>query len=149
MKGTFHTLVYPTRADYEAGRLWRHWTVHNDFTNVGYEWMWRRMAGQVDDSLASAVIAVGNGSGYFTGGETELQGEQQARVALDDGFPIVTGSVIRLQATFGERDGAFDWFERGVITPGGILLDRAVGDQGRKVLGAVWVVVAELELARS
>lgn len=149
MKGTFHTFVYPTLADYEAGRLWRHWTCHNDFTNVGYEWMWRRMAGLEGDSLAGATIAVGDGGGLFTGGDIALQGQQQASRPLDEGFPIITGATITFQATFGERDGAFDWHERGIYTPSGVLLDRAVGDQGRKVFGAVWVVQAELELARS
>jgi hypothetical protein len=149
MKGTFHTYVYPTRADYEAGRLWRHWTFTNDFTNVGYEWMWRRMSGLESDDLSRATIVVGDGGGVFTGGEMQLQGAQQAARSLDEGYPKIAGPKITFQATFGERDGAFDWMERGIVTPGGVLLDRAVGDSGRKVFGAVWVVQAELELGRS
>lgn len=148
MIGTFTTVVYTDRAHFEAKMPWRRWVTHNDFTNVGQEWMWRRMAGQVEDSLAGAVIVVGNGGGAFTGGETDLTGDQTGAAALDEGFPVITGSKITLRATFGERDAAFDWFERGVMTPSGVLLDRAVGDQGRKVMGAIWVVIAELELAR-
>lgn len=149
MKGTFTTFVYPSRADYEAGRLWRRWTHTNDFTNIGYEWMWRRMAGLESDDLSRATIVVGNGGGLFTGGEVQLQGEQQAARSLDEGFPVIAGARITFQATFGERDGAFDWLERGIMTPGGVLLDRAVADSGRKVFGAVWVLQAELELDRS
>lgn len=148
MKGTFTTVVYTDRAHYEAGMPWRRWVSHNDFTNAGHEWMWRRMAGQAEDSLAGAIIAVGDGAAVFTASEAGLAGEQTAMAALDDGFPIIAGSMITLRATFGERDGAFDWHERGVFTPSGVLLDRSVGDQGRKVLGAIWVVIAELELAR-
>lgn len=149
MKGTFTTLVYKTRADHEAGRLYKAMYSLNDFTNVGYEWIWRRVAGLEGDSLADARIAVGTGGTIFTGGEVSLQGDQTAEAPLDAGFPVIDGQRITLQATFGEREGVFDWLERGVMTPGGLLLDRAVGDQGRKVFGAVWVVVAELELARS
>jgi hypothetical protein len=149
VRGTFTTLKYNSRLDFKRRQLAEMAVTHNDFTNVGYEWMWRRMAGQTEDSLDNAVIAVGNGNGIFTAGQTELLGDQVSRMALDDGSPIVTGAKLTLSATFGERDGAFDWFERGVITPSGVLIDRSVGDQGRKVLGAVWVVIAELELATS
>lgn len=144
MIGRFTTMKYDAR-----GRLYEELVSYNDFTNPGYEWMWRRMAGQTPDSLDSATIVVGNGAGVFTGGETQLQGDQVASMPVDDGFPLVVGSKITFQATFGEREGAFDWMERGIVTPSGVLIDRAVGDQGRKVLGAVWVVQAELELARS
>lgn len=148
MKGTFTTIVYTDRAHFEARRPWRRWVSHNDFTNVGHEWMWRRMAGQAADSLDSAVIVVGNGGAVNTGGETELAGDQTATAPLDVGYPTIEGAKITFRSTFGERDAPFDWFERGVMTPGGVLLDRAVGDQGRKVMGAIWVVIAELELTR-
>lgn len=149
MKGSFTTLKYRSRRDFNDGRFYCASYSHNDFTNVGYEWMWRRMVGEVEDSLAGAFIVVGDGGGLFTGGDVQLQGQQQASRPLDAGFPMVEGAKITFQATFGERDGAFDWMERGISTPGGVLLDRAVADQGRKVFGAVWVVQAELELARS
>lgn len=149
MKGTFTTTVYNSRREFEDQCPSRVVVHHNDFTNVGYEWMWRRMAGQAPDSLDGASIGVGNGGDVFTGGETELAGDLTAERPLDDGFPLIAGPKITFQATFGERDAGFDWMERGVYTPSGVLIDRAVGDAGRKVLGAVWVVQAELELTRS
>jgi hypothetical protein len=66
-------------------------------------------------------------------------------VSVDDGRGH---SGISLLATFGEQEAAFDWQERGVVTAQGVLLDRAVRDQGRKVLGAVWQLQADLILDR-
>jgi hypothetical protein len=74
--------------------------------------------------------------------------------ALDEGFPLIqpyddgerVGVQLLLRATFGEQDAAFDWQERGVVSAQGVLIDRTVADQGRKVLGAIWQLEAALIL---
>lgn len=150
MRGKFTTWMYESRRQFELERPYCVEVSHNDFTNVGYTWMWERLAGRTTppDSLNEAVIGVGNGNAPFMPGDEALQGTEQWTAPLDVGFPEIVGSKITLQATFGERDGVFDWMERGIFTPSGVLIDRAVSDQGRKVFGAVWVVSAELELGR-
>ena len=146
MKGTFITWMYDSRADWIAQRPSGVHVISNRYTNVGLEWMWRRMAGMVPDDLSQAQIVVGDGRTESTGGEEALVGENQSRAPLDEGFPEVIGSRIRFRATFGEREGIHEWHERGIVVPSGILVDRAVGDEGRKVFGSVWDVEAELEL---
>jgi hypothetical protein len=112
-------------------------------------------------------MVIGNGADPFSPEDTRLAGDQTDQRPFDDGYPILVGPVdaegdplpdgegdpsvgirVSFQATFGERDAIFDWQERGVVTAQGVLIDRSVSDQGRKVLGQVWVVQANLDLLR-
>ena len=146
MRGTFTTTTYDSRDAFTRQLSSGIHVCHNEFTNVGFEWIWHRLVGVANDTLSQASIWVGDSAQPFNPGDVSLWGEQTANAGLDSGFPEVVGAKVTLRATFGERDAIFDWAERAVVTASGVLLDRAVGDQGRKVLGAVWVVEAELEL---
>jgi hypothetical protein len=143
--GTFTTRTYATRADWIARRESGVYVARNAFTTVGMTWMWRRMVGMVPDTLAEAEIVVGDGLSGFVGTEEALTGENQDRAGLTVP-PEIVGSRIVLRSTFTERQANFDWMERGIVVPSGVLIDRSVADQGRKVFGAVWDVEAELEL---
>lgn len=145
MIGTFTTRTYATRADWIARRESGVYVARNAFTTVGMTWMWRRMVGMVPDTLAEAEIVVGDGLSGFVGTEEALTGENQDRAGLTVP-PEIVGSRIVLRSTFTERQANFDWMERGIVVPSGVLIDRSVADQGRKVFGAVWDVEAELEL---
>jgi len=147
--GTFTTRMYDSREDQILELPSGVHVVRNAFTNVGMNWMWMKMVGLMPDDLSQAHIVVGDSGATFTGGEERLVGTTISSAPMMEGFPQVTGTKILLRAEFGERDGIHEWAERGVIVPSGVLIDRAVADQGRKVLGAVWVVEAELELAGS
>jgi hypothetical protein len=160
--GRFTTLKYPDRPALEAGRPADVAVSYNRFTQAGLEWMWRMMTGELRDTqagtltdhLGSARLLVGNSSQAFAYQDTRLAGDQTAQAALDQGFPLVQpyddgdrqGVQLVLRATFGEQDAAFDWQERGVVTAQGVLIDRSVADQGRKVLGAIWQLEAALIL---
>jgi hypothetical protein len=163
MIGRFTTVKFDSRAAFERGDVAETLVSHNRFTNVGLKWMWDMMAGQLrdadgtlNDHLGSARIVVGDGSSPFDLRDERLAGENTAQASLDAGYPTVNlqapgddgrgHSVISFLATFGEDQAAFDWQERGVVTAQGVLLDRAVQDQGRKVLGAVWQLKADLFL---
>jgi hypothetical protein len=163
--GVFTTRKYEDAAALRAGEPFEVVESRNAFTNVGLEWMWKTMTGQLrtaegtmTDHLGSARIVVGNGDSAFDPNDTRLSGDQTAQAELDAGYPTITGLVsvddesegmrLSLRATFGEQDAAFDWQERGVVTAQGVLLDRSVRDQGRKVLGAVWQLQADLILDR-
>lgn len=137
-------------------------------TDAGLRWIWqmclgdlRDAQGALTDQLKSARIVVGNGTTPFSGSDTRLAGELTEQVALDSGYPQLLGMVddgdndgepdacrLVFQGTFGEDKAVFDWQERGIVTAQGVLLDRAVTDQGRKVLGSVWEVEAALQLDR-
>lgn len=168
MLGVFTTTKYDSRTAYEAGREDDVIVSTNRFTNVGLEWMWRMMAGllrdgegKVTDHLSAARLLVGNSSQEFDPSDTRLAGDLTAQAQLTEGYPVIEGPImlpsddvvpngwrIRFSALFGEDQAIFDWQERGVVTAQGVLLDRSVMDQGRKVLGAVWQLDAELTLGR-
>jgi hypothetical protein len=128
MRGTFVTSKFADRAAFERREPYDVLTSHNSFTLVGMEWMWNMMIGNLrssdgtlTDQLSSARVLVGNGDRPFAFTDERLAGDQTAQAP-------------------------FDWQERGVVTAAGVLIDRAVRDQGRKVLGAIWQVEARLRL---
>lgn len=160
--GRFTTTQYDCRSDFERSRPSGILVSHNRFTLVGMEWMWNMMAGYLrssdgtlTDHIGNARLVVGNGDRPFEPTDERLAGDQTAQASLDNGYPQVRrvavedgpqAAEIVFSATFGEREGIFDWAERGVVSSQGILLDRAVSDQGRKPFGAVWTVEAALRL---
>lgn len=163
MIGTFTTTTFDNRRDFEERRPSGLYTNHNRFTLVGMEWMWRMMTGELRDAaagtltdhLGSARILVGNGDAEFSYGDTRLAGGETAQVALDSSPTIERIAAIEdgpdavelvMRGTFGEQDANFEWAERGVVSAQGVLIDRAVGDNGRKPLGAIWQVEARLRL---
>lgn len=163
MIGVFTTTTYESRAAFERGAVADVLVSRNSFTNVGLQWMWQMMAGQLrdadgtlNDHLGAARVVVGDGSRAFDLRDTRLVGEETAQATLEPGYPTIAlqapgddghaAGVISFLATFGEDQAAFDWQERGVVTAQGVLLDRSVQDQGRKVLGAVWQLRADLFL---
>lgn len=165
MIGTFITTRYASRHAFDARRPCGRDVSRNGFTEVGVKWMWEMMAGHIrssdgtlNDHLGGARIVVGTSDTPRSGIENRLVGDT-AEAPLDAGFPVVSSELISdddfvtpvsritFQATFGEDQAVFDWQERGIVTAQGVLLDRAVSDQGRKPLGAVWTVGAVLELS--
>lgn len=162
MIGVFTTTTFDSRRAFEERRPSGVFVSHNRFTLVGMEWMWQMMTGQLrdadgtlNDHLGSARLVVGNGSQDFSYADERLAGSETAQASPDEGFPtferFATDEVpdavdAVFRATFGEQEAAFDWQERGVVTAQGVLIDRAVADQGRKVLGAVWQLEARLRL---
>lgn len=166
MIGTFAVTKYADRRHFEHDCPHDVVVSRNAFTNEGLRWMWSMLLGQerdaaggLTDQLQSARIVVGNGTDPFSGTDRRLAGDQTAQADMVTGYPALLGmtnvgdeglEVCRLtfRSTFGERDAIFDWQERGVVTAQGVLLDRAVSDNGRKVLGSVWTVEASLDLTR-
>lgn len=168
MIGRFITRKYVSRRAYAAGHSYEVLESHNDFTNAGLQWLWKMALGQLrsadgtlTDQLSSARIVVGNGAAPFTGTDGRLAGDQTDQADMQAGYPRFDGMVddgdadgepdaaqVTFRAIFGEQQGIFDWQERGVVTAQGVLLDRAVTDQGRMVLGSVWEVEAALMLTR-
>jgi hypothetical protein len=163
VRGVFTTRKFEDRDAFTAGRPFDVVETTNHFTDQGLRWMWSMMAGQlrqadgtVTDHLGSGRVLVGNGELPFSPADTRLSGDQTDQVDPDAGYPVIQqwgdeelgGFRLVFRATFGEDKAVFDWRERGIVTAQGVLLDRSVSDQGRKVLGAVWQLEIGLELAR-
>jgi hypothetical protein len=163
VRGVFTTTKYEDRAAFTAARPFEVVECTNHFTDQGLKWMWSMMAGllrqsdgTLNDHLGSGRVLVGNGDLPFSPADTRLSGDQTAQVDADAGYPVVQqwgdedigGWRLVFRATFGEDQAVFDWQERGIVTAQGVLIDRSVSDQGRKVLGAIWQLEIGLELAR-
>lgn len=162
MRGSFTTTMYESRERFEAREPNGIHVVSNSFVTGGLQWMWEMMLGRLrgddgglTDHLGNARIVVGDGTGVVKLSDQRLAGEESAQAEMDAGFPSVQGLVqeenesfmrLALRATFMETEANFDWRERGVVTSQGVLLDRAVGDQGRKPLGSIWTTEAALDL---
>lgn len=161
--GTFTTSMFEDRAALHADRPSRVAVSHNQFVTIGLELFWRILLGQqrneqggLSDHLGKARLIVGNGATPFSDSDERLAGDQTAWADLDDGYPRTDGPVdtdegrvfrVTFQATFGEQVANFDWRERGITSVQGVLVDRSVGDQGRKAPGSVWTMQAALDLA--
>lgn len=162
MIGTFTTFKYDDRAAFERREASDILVSTNRFTVAGMTWMWNMMIGNLrssdgtlTDHLANARVLVGNGDRPMAFTDERLAGDLTAQAGLDAGFPTVAAIEgdegmdaveVTFRGTFGEDQAVFDWQERGVVTSAGVLIDRAVRDQGRKVLGAIWQVEARLRL---
>jgi hypothetical protein len=165
--GTFTTTRFDSRRDFDERRSSGAYVCRNHFTEIGVRWMWEMMTGRLrssdgtlNDHLGSARLVVGNGDLAYAPEQSRLTGDQTAQADMDNGFPLTSVEMtdvgedlrlpvgrITLRAVFDENTGNFEWREQGVVTAQGVLIDRAVGDAGRKPLGAVWETQAVLELS--
>ena len=160
--GTFTTIKFDCREDFERQRPSGLHVARNEFTVVGLEWMWRMALGELrndegglSDHLSKARLIVGDSDEPWTEAQERLVGEQTAYATLDDGYPRRDGMVqtdegracrVTFQATFGEDAATFDWLEAGVTSVQGVLIDRSVADRGRKAPGSVWTLNSALDL---
>lgn len=152
LEGTFVTRKYASPDDAEPCEIA---VAHNNYAADGIAYLWAVLLGQRSGRMDEALISVGNGVQPNAFSDTRLRGGLTATAPLDDGFPQVEGWIkvddepryrVVFHATFGPQDANFDWRERGVQTPDGILIDRSVSDQGSKVVGAVWTAEVMLDM---
>lgn len=101
-------------------------------TPDGASLLWEIAVGATQDSLADASVVVSDGT-------------LRAQVKLDTP-PIVEGGKVTLVATFGEEVANFTWASAEVLSASGVVIDRAVADNGRKTAGAVWTIKTVLDL---
>lgn len=99
------------------------------FTPEGLSWV----AALVGRNLDHAVLRVTDGDKASADAAiAEVVNEKQAVV---------------LRGRFGEGEANFDWKTIGVVLSGGLEVDQADKDQGRKVAGSVWTVEHRIDLA--
>lgn len=118
--------------------------------NSGLETIAENLVGTgVPFNAANAHICVGNGTAAAVGTQTDLQGTQKFRKAVDAGFPVVTGSSMQWQVTMDGTEANFAWEEFGVANAAtlGDMLIREVQYNGTKVAGQSWVFKVNVILA--
>lgn len=122
----------------------------NLLTNGGINAIWLALTGGSFTAFNSsnARIGVGDSATAEAGTQTDLQGTNKVRVAMDPGYPTVSGIELTLAATFAAGVGTIDWREWGAFNAGsgGVMLNRKVADSGEKPAGETWRAVAVIWL---
>lgn len=119
-------------------------------TNAAAEFLATDMIGGtvVDFSNANARIGVGDGTLAFDKTQTDLQGTNKLRKAMDTGFPTRSGAQMTFQATFGTADANWTWQEWGIFNAatGGVMFNREVENLGTKTSTVTWVFQVKITL---
>jgi hypothetical protein len=119
-------------------------------TNAAAEFLATDMIGGtvVDFSNANAHIGVGDGTLAFDKTQTDLQGTNKLRKAMDTGFPARSGAQMTFQATFGTADANWAWQEWGIFNAatGGVMFNREVENLGTKTSAVTWVFQVKITL---
>jgi hypothetical protein len=97
---------------------------------------------------SNARIGVGDGTTAFNASQTDLQGTNKVRKAMDSGYPTRSGTTMTFQSTFTGSEANFAWNEWGVFNAatGGVMLNRKVESLGTKASGSTWVLQVQITL---
>lgn len=85
----------------------------NLLLNEGIEELLKLLIGDTATAFsnANAYIGVGDGTTAADASQTGLVGTNKTYVAMDTGYPQVTGNVVTFSATFGPEEGNHAWRE--------------------------------------
>ena len=100
-------------------------------------------------NATNAHLGVGDGSTVFTAAQTDLQGANKLRKALDSGYPVTAPPKITFKATFAPGEANFAWNEWGIFNAsnGGVMLNRVVESNGTKQNNQTWVLEVDITFA--
>lgn len=89
---------------------------------------------------ANAYIAVGDSTTAFSSAQTDLQGTNKTRKAMDATFPTRASAAMTFQSTFATADANYTWNEWGVAnaSAAGNMMNRKVENLGTKTSSATW-----------
>lgn len=123
----------------------------NLLTNAGITAIWTALTGGsiTAFSSANARIGVGDSATAEAGTQTDLQAStNKVRLAMDPGYPSVSGVELTLAATAPAGTATFDWREWAAFNAAaaGTMLNRKVADSGEKPAGETWRAVAVIWL---
>ena len=119
-------------------------------TTAGVNFLSQAALGQgTPFSAANARLGVGDGSTAFAVGQTDLQGTNKLRKAMDSGYPTITAPKITFKSTFGQSEANFAWNEWGIFnaSTGGVMLNRVVESNGTKQSNQTWVLEVDITFA--
>lgn len=97
---------------------------------------------------ANAYLGVGDGTTAFAASQTDLQGTNKLRKAMDAGYPTRSANQMTFRSTFGGAEANFAWNEWGVFNAatGGTMMNRKVESLGTKASGATWILTVTITL---
>lgn len=112
-------------------------------TNAGVRFLTQAAVGQgIFFDSTNARLGVGDGTSAFAVSQTDLQGTNKLRKAMDSGYPVVTAPTITFKSTFSPDEANFAWNEWGVFNAqtGGVMLNRVLESNGTKQSNQTWVL---------
>lgn len=100
-------------------------------------------------SAENAHLGIGDSSDAFAVSQTDLQGSNKLRKAMDIGYPVVSGPVITFKSTLAPNEANFSWNEWGIFnaSTGGVMLNRVVESNGTKQSNQTWVLEVDITFA--
>ena len=124
----------------------------NALENAGINLLWQLVGGTGGTKFneAAAYLAVGDGTDEFDAADTDLQGSNKTRAAMEAGFPSYgTAQKITYKSSFGGAVANHAWQEHAVTNAasGPTILNRKLSDQGTKTAGQTWVESLEVSLS--
>ena len=98
---------------------------------------------------ANARLGVGDGDAAFAVAQTDLQGTNKFRKAMDSGYPTITPPKVTFKSTFAQSEANFAWKEWGIFNAasGGVMLNRVIESNGTKQSNQTWVLEVEVTFA--
>lgn len=129
-------------------------------TYGGASALWHRLIGGTTVTAfdnTNAYLGVGDGNTTAAATQTDLQGTNKLRKAMDANYPSHTDGTtsssasIVFRATFGTSDANFEWLEWGIFNAAssGRMLNRKQENLGTKSSAASWVLTCTLTLSGS
>lgn len=119
-------------------------------TTAGLNFLAQAAVGQgAAFNSTNARIGVGDGSAAFSTAQTNLQGTNTLRKAMDSGYPVLAAPKITFKSTFGQSEANFNWSEWAIFNAatGGVMLNRVVENNGTKLSNQTWVLEVEVTFA--
>jgi hypothetical protein len=129
----------------ESGRLYdRGKPFHNIFVNTGLAEVWKLITAQGGTAFsnANANLGVGDSNAAPAVGQTDLQAAtNKLRKVMNATFPNApVNGLEQWQSDFVSGDANFSWQEFAVFNAAaaGVMMDRAISNQGTKTSGQTW-----------
>lgn len=106
-------------------------------------------AGGTAFNNANTYLAVGDGTAAYAFTQTDLQGTNKLRKAMDSTYPQVAGSALTFRATFGTSEANFAWNEWGVFnaSAAGTMMNRKQEALGTKTSSQSWQLTVTVTTA--
>jgi hypothetical protein len=95
---------------------------------------------------ANAHLGAGDGTTAFAATQTDLQGTNKLRKAMEATYPTRATNVLTFRSLFGTSEGNFAWEEWGVFnaSSSGTMLNRKVEALGTKASTQSWQFTATI-----
>lgn len=119
----------------------------NILVNSGIDLLLDLLIGAGGTDFSAAYLGVGSSSTAASAGQTDLQGVDVTKIAMDATYPSRSGETLTFKSTFGSGDANHSWQEWGVFNgPSGTMLNRKVQNFGLKS-GGTWVLTATITIS--